>query len=257
MSNSDDNARAPLSRETGDLLAEHETGSGQHKLIIIGLPFLFAVFFGGWIYSLTKWDGDPTGIGFIVGTVILLGLCGFLLIAWIIAISALRWRLSLFQNGLLHRKASSFRWLPWQEVSMYYERQVIMNGVPTGHYMYLYPRQGKKLLIEQFFKNSTQIAEDIKSCLVPVLVRQAEEELDNNQAIDFRFVKLSKNGLQTSSEVILWQDVETLAIEDNKGIDYHVVVRNAGKKKPWLDVSVTAFPNLDVFMHLADKMRSS
>jgi hypothetical protein len=257
MSTSAKNALAPISEETGDLLAEFQTGSGHHVTIIVGVPFLFALFIGCWIYSLTKWDGDLANGGFIAGTVILLGLGGFFLIAWVISLSALRWRLSLFQNGLLYRKASSFRWIPWRDVSRYHERHVIMNGIPLGHHMFLHLKRGKKIVIEQFFKNSLGIAQDIKSCLVPVLTREAEEELGKHQAVDFQFLKVSKDGLQTSSEFLPWKDVESLAIEDNKGIDHHVVVRVPGKKKPWLDVPVTAFPNLDVFLGLADKLASS
>ena len=82
----------------------------------------------------------------------------------------------------------------------------------------------------------------------------ASSVLAKDQAVDFQFVNFRQDGLKTPKGFVTWKDLESVAVEENKGIDFHVVVRVLGKKKPWLSVPVTAFPNLEVFLRLLNKM---
>ena len=246
----------PTSEETGNLLAEFRTGSTQHKAILICLPFPVAFFIGFWVYAVLHW---PAAVGFahwgfISFTAIFLGIGGVCLAGWIVSLAALRWRLLLFEKGLLFCKTSSSRWVSWRDIAKYHEIQVVLNGVSTGHRLYLHPRRGKKIAIEGIFKDAPAVAESIKSCLIPALTREAEECLAKDQAVDFKFLELRQDGLKTPKDFVTWKDLESVAVEDNKGLYYHVVVRVLGQKKPWLSVPVTAFPNLEVFLRLLDKM---
>ncbi len=182
---------------------------------------------------------------------LLLGMGGGLMVCWILAWAALRWRLLVFENGLHFFKKSSARWIPWHDVERYTEVHLVMNGMSTGHRLYLYPRQGKKIAIEGIFKNAPAAAQQIKACLLPSLMRRAEERLARQEAVDFTFVQLSKDGLQTPKDFVAWKDLESVAVEDNKGLGYVLRVRVPSQKKPWLSVPVTSFPNLEVFLHPA------
>src|SRR5690349_19301940 len=89
-----DSTTPPIS-ETGETLAEFETGSGTHKLLLVLMPVVAAFFVVPWIYVLTQWDWNFQGVrftAFIVLTVLLLGLATPFLVGWILALSALRWR---------------------------------------------------------------------------------------------------------------------------------------------------------------------
>ena len=249
---STDNPPAP--EKTGALLGEFRTGSAQHVAILILVPVVAAFFLGCWVYAVMKWDTDVASVGFFVCTLILLGIAGLLLAAWIVAWAARRWRLLLFENGLLYCRRTSSRWVGWDDVARYYEIQVILNGVSTGHRLYLHPKLGKKIAVDGIFKNAPAVAARIKERLVPVLLRAAEACLASNQGIDFQLLELTPDGLKTPKDFVAWQDVQSVAVEDNKGIDYHVMLRVPGQKKPWLSVPVASFPNLEVFLHLIDKL---
>ncbi len=249
-----DTSPPPCAAETGKLLAEYGTGSALHLFILIGVPLLAALFVASWIYALVQWGVDVASAGFHVCTVLLLGMAGGLIVCWILAWAALRWRLLVFENGLHFFKKSSARWVPWHDVERYTEVHLVMNGMSTGHRLYLYPRQGKKVLIEGIFKDAPAAAAQIKACLLPALTRRAQERLARDEAVDFTFVQLSKDGLQTPKELVAWKDMESVAVEDNKGMNYQLRVRVPGKKQPWLSVPVSSFPNLEVFLHLVEQM---
>jgi hypothetical protein len=247
----------PSAEETGKLLAEYGTGSFLHKALLVCLPLPVALFLGPWVYmavhALLQGGMLFTNPGFIACTVILLGFGGFFLVGWLLAWAARRWRLLLFENGLHFAKSRSARWIPWRDVDRYTEINVVMNGVSTGHRLYLYPRQGKKIAIEGVFKDAPAVAQHIKACLVPALTRQAQERLARHEAVDFKFVQLSHHGLQTRKDFVAWKDLESVAVEDNKGLGYVLRVRVPGQKKPWLSVPVTSFPNLDMFLQLVEQ----
>jgi hypothetical protein len=88
-------------------------------------------------------------------------------------------------------------------------------------------------------------------------MREADADLSRDQAVDFKFLQLSRHGLQTKTELIPWKDVQNVAVEDNRGLSYQVRIRVSGKKRPLIDVPVTAFPNVDVFFQLFDKVKTS
>lgn len=250
----------PPASETGQTLAEFETGSGTHKMLLVLMPLVSSLFVGCWIYCLALWDWNFHGAGFIgiiVGTALLLGLGAPFLVGWALALSALRWRLLLCENGILVCKRRSSRWIPWQAISRYYEKNVIIDGVSTGHQIHFELKSGKKASIEVLFKDPAAISQGIKDRLVPALIREADADLSSGQAVDFKFLQFSRHGLQTKTELIPWQDVQSVATEDNKGLNYQVRVRVSGKKRPLIDVPVTAFPNLDVFFQLFDKVKGS
>jgi len=252
------NSTTPSAAETGSTLAEFETGSGTHKLLLALMPLVSALFVGVWIYSLALWDWKFNNAGFIaviVGTVLLLGLAAPFLVGWLLALSALRWRLLLCQNGILVCKRRSSRWIPWQGIARYYEKNVVINGVSTGHQINFQLKNGKKASIEVLFKDPAAIAQGIKDHLVPALVSEAETDLSRGQAVDFKFLQLSRHGLQTKTELIPWKDVQSIAIEDNKGLSHQVRVRASGKKRPLIDVPVTSFPNVEVFFHLVEQVQ--
>lgn len=253
-----DSTTPPIS-ETGNTLAEFETGSGTHKLILVLTPLVAAIFVGPWIYALTQWDWNFRGVRFtavIVLTVILLGLATPFLVGWVLALSALRWRLRLCQNGFLVCKRRSSRWIPWQAISEYYEKNVIINGVSTGHQIHFRLKDGKKASIDVIFKDPAAISQGVKDQVVRTLISEGAADLARGQAVDFRYVQLSRHGLQTKEELIPWSDVQSVAIEDNKGLNYQVRVRVSGKKRPLIDVPVTSFPNVDVFFHLVEKLQA-
>ncbi len=105
------------------------------------------------------------------------------------------------------------------------------------------------------FKNPAAIAQGIKEHLVPALISEAEAELSRGQAVDFKHLQVSRHGLQTKSELIPWKDVQSVAIEDNKGISHQVVVRVSAMKKPLINVPVSSFPNVEVFFQLVDNVK--
>lgn len=253
-----DSMTPPIS-ETGETLAEFETGSGTHKLLLVLMPVVAAFFLVPWIYMLAQWDWNFRGIRFtavIVGTVILLGLATPFLVGWILALSALHWRLLLCQNGILVCKRRSTRWIPWRAISEYYEKNVSIDGVSTGHQIHFRLKDGKKASIEVLFKDPAAISQGVKEHVVHALIGEGEAELSRGESVDFKYVQLSRHGLQTKGELIPWSDVQRVAIEDNKGLNYQLRVSVSGKKRPLIDVPVTSFPNVDVFFHLVEKLQA-
>jgi hypothetical protein len=246
----------PSPDETGKFLAEFGTGSVHHWAILIGVPLLAAFFLGCWVYAVAKWGTDLASVGFLLCTLILLGSAGGLMAAWIVAFLARHWRLLLFDNGLLYCKRASSRWVCWTDIVRYYEIRLILNEISTGHRLYLYPKEGKRIAVDGIFKNAPMVAECIKARLVPVLTREAEERLSKCLDVDFQAVELRPDGIKTARELVAWRDVESVAVEDNKGLDFRVMIRVLGKKEPWLSVPVTTFPNLEVFLYLIDKLRN-
>jgi hypothetical protein len=247
----------PNAEATGNLLAEFRTGSLSHKAILIGGWLPAAFFFGLWLAVFAKLGaGIFANGGSIAATVVFLGLGGLILAAWLVALAALRWSLLLFEKGLLFCKGSSSRWMPWQDIAKYKEITVILNGVSTGHRLYLHPKHGKTIRVDGIFKNAPAVVDSIKARLIPALIHQAEERLARKEAVDFQFLKLSQDGLQSRTEFLAWKDLASVAVEDNKGLYFQVVVRVPGKKNPWLSIPCTAFPNLDVFLTLLDKMKT-
>ncbi len=228
-----DSTTPPIS-ETGNTLAEFETGSGTHKMLLVLMPVVAAFFVVPWIAMLTKWDWDFRGVRFtaiIVGTVLLLGLATPFLVGWILALSARRWRLLLCQNGILIRKRRSSRWIPWQAISEYYEKNVIINGVSTGHQIYFRLRNGKKASIDVIFKDPATISRAVKDQVVRRLIGEGEADLSQGQAVHFKYVKLDRHGLQTKGELTPWSEVQSVAIEDNKGLNYQLRVRCLRQEK--------------------------
>lgn len=243
-----------LPTDAGELLGEYGTCSSGHIMILVVAPFLAAFFLGCWVYSLIVQGFDFESLGFYIGAFILLGMTGLLLTGWGIALAAIGWRVLLFENGFLFRKRSSARWVGWADVAEYYQVHVFLHGVSTGNRLYVHLRSGRKVSIEGIFKDVNVVVENIKAAMIPHLTRDAEDRLSRDVLLDFRHVELGRDGLHTSSEIIPWMDVHRVAVEDHKGVDFHVVVEVASKNPEWLSVPVNAFPSVEVFLRLADTL---
>ena len=57
-------------------------------------------------------------------------------------------------------------------------------------------------------------------------------------------------------EFLAWKDIGSVAVEDNKGFGFQVMVRVPGASKPWLSVPVVKFPSMEVFFALVDKFHA-
>jgi len=238
----------------GTLLDEFETGTFGHKFAAVFVPLLAVSALGGWVYGSIK-AGFALSSGYIVMTVMLLGLFGLCLYGSIWAIAAFRWRLRLYENGLLFCEGPSARWIPWKDVARYKEIQVIMNGVSTGYRLYIFPRQSKRIPVDGFFKDNAAAAGRIKDYMIPGMIHEAQASLDRGQGVDFKVLAVQPDGLRIGKQFVAWKDLGRVAVEGNRNTHFNVVVRVAGRKRPVLQTPATSFPSLDVFFALLKKYR--
>ncbi len=231
-----------------------QTGSGIHRCLLWLAPLPSAMFLGLTIFIVNRvpvstWAKPSQALGFAMAIISLGGPGIFILVAWIHALRALRWKLTVHEHGLLQDTGSKRIWTNWRSVRSYTTGALKLTDTLIVVVTRLKLVSGKRLDVSPFFHDGQAVAEAIKDVLVPHLFDRAVQNLRERTPVSFEHVTLRRDGLENAGDVILWRQVESVTVEWSGSLD-EVVIRVVGRKNPWLRVPMPMFPNAEVFLQL-------
>jgi Family of unknown function (DUF6585) len=235
-------------KELGRMEQEYLPGSATLIAAMVG-GVLVALGLGGFlIFSLLQ-DGLPkTAIGWTVLAAAVIGTVLTPLVIVFVLLGRLRWRLYLFENGLGFRYRKSSRAVTWDEVKYLYEIRLTVNGVPTGHRVYLRTEDNTLLALDGTFRGVSSAAAALKDRVAPRLAAKAAHALGAGEPVPFGKLTLAPDGLRQGDKLLPWEEVAAKIERRSEG--RVLVIRKAGKWGIWYEQPLANFPNVELFLNL-------
>lgn len=241
--------------ELGPFQAEYRTGSLRHKLTIVSCILLVLLFGGSFVWTILYYHpaGSPGsrifGIAFF-GFFLAFPLWG------LIAMLRLRWRLAIFQNGLVLQRKKGATIMFWKEIKSFYEQEMrwpggLLAAVELDHAIQLETDTRQKMKLNGVFRDVTSLARAVRQAVHPYLLTRAERILARHEPVSFGNLVLHHGGLDNRKRKLSWPDVESIKVEE--GLVRVLTIRQAGRKQAWYTRALGQFPNVDVFLALANR----
>jgi hypothetical protein len=253
------NLRERDSEALGKLMSVHPAASGIHKVnIVIAsiftlLPGIGAVAF--LISHLTGKPGNQNWIGAAICGVIAL-FPGILLFVLLLK---LRWKLFLFENGLVQARTGN-RVILWTEVKSMFEEQDVVAGIRADARIKFTLLSGSWAIIDSSYKNFPDFAAGVRAGVTRAVLARVSTAIKRGEEVSFGKLKVSRSGLTYEDEALKWGEVGEVVVESD-GMFHSIRVYSKGKialakgrGQPWFSRSVTDFPNLEAFLELARKV---
>ncbi|MFI9113559.1 DUF6585 family protein [Streptomyces venezuelae] len=199
---------------------------------------------GAWYYSLPL----------LILAAIPLGLVGFFLFTWFLRPRPPQLWVAWYEHGALwHSDRGETKAYTWDEIAAVTRQDVkVTNGVTsaTTHRLTITPEQGAEIVAGDDFHGIAAFAAGLGDAFSRARVPRDAALLEAGERIDFGLVDMDISGIGRGSRRIGWREVER--VEVTQGL---VEIRRRGDRKPWMTLPAPGFPNLPVFLTLADALR--
>ncbi|MCZ0983042.1 hypothetical protein O1L60_39895 [Streptomyces diastatochromogenes] len=199
---------------------------------------------GAWYYSLPL----------LVLAAIPLGFLGYFLFAWFFRPRQPQVWVAWYEHGALwHVDRQETQVCTWDEIASVTRQDVkVTNGVTsaTTHRLTIRSRQGGAIVVGDEFRGMVPFAEGLVDAFSRARVPRDAARLEAGERIDFGMVDINISGIGQGGRRIGWQQVEQVGVKQGR-----VEIRRRGDRKPWMTVPAPGFPNLPVFLTLADALR--
>ncbi len=230
----------------------HPTGSRIHKISIAIAAFFALAFGGGAAAALVAWLAGPRGNGWGLG----FGVFGALAlppgIALIVLIRRLRWRLFLFEKGLVLVQGRE-RVVLWTDV-----KSLFRGGTRLEPKLWLTLEDGGRITLDSAFQGFSTFSATAEENVTWVVVKNGAAALSKGEAVSFGNMTLSQEGLDNEGKRLGWPEVDRLGIEWRRSgnVVYTALVvfkKASSGKVEWCAKRVDAFPNFKAFLQVAGR----
>ncbi|WP_157870052.1 MULTISPECIES: DUF6585 family protein [unclassified Streptomyces] len=199
---------------------------------------------GAWYYSLPL----------IVLAAIPLGFVGFSLFALLFRPRPPQIWVAWYEHGALwHTDRGETQAYTWDEIASVTRQDIkVTNGVTsaTTHRLTITSEQGAEIVVGDDFGGMLPFAEGLGDAFGRARVPRDAARLEAGERIHFGVVDIDVSGIGQGSRRIGWREVERVDVEQGR-----VEIRRRGDRKPWMTLPAPGFPNLPVFLTLADALR--
>lgn len=201
---------------------------------------------GAWYYSLPL----------ILLAAIPLGFVGYFLVVWLLRPPPPQVWVARHESGVVWQVGGGEPWAyTWDEIaSVTRQGTKVTNGVTSAstHQLTVRAEDGAELVVGDDFSGLAAFAEGLDEAFSRVRVPRDAARLEAGERIEFGLVDISASdiGFGSESQRIGWREVERVDVRQG-----WVEVRRRGDRKPWLTLPAPGFPNLLVFVTLADALR--
>jgi hypothetical protein len=158
--------------------------------------------------------------------------------------------LLFFERGLIARRGKQLTQIKWNDIDAFYEGMSIIrynHGAVTQikHKIRFRLRDQREIKLDiSSFNNSEEASAMIASAIVPRLAREAQAKLEAGQAVDFGFLKVTREGLALPGDKTLgWRDIGEYTI--NEGL---LTIRSIKGWSVWVKKNTDEIPNLQVLV---------
>ncbi|MFD9357559.1 DUF6585 family protein [Streptomyces sp. NPDC060031] len=183
-----------------------------------------------------------------------LGFVGFFLLAWLFLPRPPQVWVAWYEHGVLrHIDRGETQAYTWDEIASITRQDIkVTNGVTsaTTHRLTIKPEQGAGIVVGDEFSGMVPFAEGLGEAFSRARVPQDAARLEAGERIDFGVVDINISGVGQGSRRIGWREVERIDVKQGR-----VEIRRRGDRKPWMTLAAPGFPNLSVFLTLADALR--
>ncbi|GAA2793023.1 DUF6585 family protein [Streptomyces showdoensis] len=199
---------------------------------------------GAWYYSLPL----------LVLAAIPLGFVGYVLFAWLFRPRPPQIWVAWYEHGALwHVDRGGTSAYTWDEIASVTRQDVkVTNGVTsaTTHRLTVTSEDGAEIVVGDEFSGIVPFAEGLVDAFSRARVPRDAARLEAGERIGFGAVDIDVSGVGQGSRRIGWREVERIEVKQGR-----VEIRRRGERKPWMTLAAPGFPDLPVFLTLADALR--
>ena len=235
----------PAAYELGTPTAEYKPGGKRLIGVVIGTLVLVGL--GGFLLAVGLTSRGSRAVPAVLGLV----LCG--LAIWVVAATVIGWntRVLVFPDGLLHiknGKSNVFRWddigAVWQQITKRY-----VNGVYTGttHIYTLRRYDGEQIKLSDSLAKVEELGTLVQNETFKRLMPKAIATYNQGGTVVFGKIRVSPQGISNGKETLPWPEVKGVTID--RGV---ISVSKQGKWLRWASDTAANTPNLYVFLQLVD-----
>ncbi|MFE5977882.1 DUF6585 family protein [Streptomyces sp. NPDC056460] len=198
---------------------------------------------GAWYFSLPL----------LVLAAIPLGFVGFFLSAWLFRPRPPQIWVAWYEHGVLrHTDRGETEPYTWDEIAAVTRQDIrVTNGI-TGagtHRLTIEAEHGAEIVVGDEFDGIVPFAEGLCDAFSRARVPRDAARLEAGERIGFGVVGIDLSGITQGGRRIPWQEVERVDVR--QGV---VEIRRRGDRTPWTTLPAPGFPNLAVFLTLADAL---
>ncbi|MEU2072739.1 DUF6585 family protein [Streptomyces sp. NPDC013489] len=198
---------------------------------------------GAWYFSLPL----------LVLAAIPLGFVGFFLATWLLRPPPPQIWVAWYEHGVLwHTDRGETQAYAWDEIAAVTRQDIrVTNGVTgaTTHRLTIGSENGAAIVVGDEFDGIVPFAEGLVDAFSRARVPRDAARLEAGERIDFGLVGIDLSGIAQGGRSIGWQEVERVDVRQG-----NVEVRRRGDRRPWTTLPAPGFPNLAVFLTLADAL---
>ncbi|MFE2011772.1 DUF6585 family protein [Streptomyces sp. NPDC059491] len=199
---------------------------------------------GAWYHSLPLLVLAALPVGFV----------GYVLFSWLFRARPPQVWVAWYEHGALrHVDGGETRAYAWDEIASVTRQDVkVTNGVTsaTTHRLTIRPEHGAEIVLGDEFDGMVPFAEGLGNAFSRARVPRDAARLDAGERIGFGLVDIDVSGVGQGDRRIGWREVERIDVRLGR-----VEIRRRGDRKPWMTLPAPGFPNLSVFLTLADALR--
>jgi hypothetical protein len=240
----------------GHFQADYHTGTGWHYFLLVSTSLVAALLIGVAAVFATLYfsESGPAGVG-IAGMIGFGLLATFPLACLFLLLDKLNWRVLLFANGLVLDRNKRFEMIPWDHVNYLFAKRVLRHGAETDQWLRIELMSGKKITLDVSFRDLDSLAKRVREGSQPSLLSRALAQLGLNKSLELGPLKLTPDGLANSKEKIKWDQVESISFD--LGAGSNLVIRKKGEPRCWSSWAGKEFPNVELFLLLANRFRQA
>ncbi|MFD7031524.1 DUF6585 family protein [Streptomyces sp. NPDC059917] len=199
---------------------------------------------GAWYHSLPLMVLAAIPLGFLL----------FFLFAWLFLPRPPQVWVAWYEHGVLrHVDGRGTQAYAWDEIASVARHDVkVTNGVTsaTTHRLTITPEGEGDIVVGEEFSGVVSFAEGLSEAFSRARVPRDAARLDAGERIDFGLVDINLAGVGRGGDRIGWREVERVEVKQGR-----VHIRRRGERKAWMTLAAPGFPNLLVFLTLADVLR--
>ncbi|MEV7370817.1 DUF6585 family protein [Streptomyces sp. NPDC090301] len=198
---------------------------------------------GAWYFSLPL----------LVLAAIPLGFVGFFLSAWLFRPRPPQLWVAWYEHGVLwHTDRGETQAYTWDEIAAVTRQDTrVTNGVTraTTHRLTIRSEHGAEIVVGDEFDGIVPFAEGLGDAFSRARLPRDAARLEAGEQIDFGVVGIDVSGIAQRGRRIGWHEVERVDVRQGS-----VEIRRRGDRTPWMTLPAPGFPNLAVFLTLADAL---
>ncbi|MFE7513070.1 DUF6585 family protein [Streptomyces sp. NPDC057540] len=199
---------------------------------------------GAWYYSLPL----------LVLAALPLGFVAYFLLVWFLRPRPPQVWVAWYEHGVLrHDDRGETQAHTWDEIASVTRHDVtVTNGVTSAatHTLTVQPEHGAAIVVGDDFGGMVPFAEGLGDAFGHARVPRDAARLEAGGRVDFGVVAIDVDGIGQDGRRIGWREVERVEVKQGR-----VEIRRRGERKPWMTLAAPGFPNLTVFLTLAEALR--